>query len=134
MNNQNPSTPEQNVAQVKAPRCFMNLGTIPTSYKDSMDYYQTVAWLCKYLQNDVIPVINTAIENINDLQDFSVDIEEELETITNSIPTKVSQLQNDSQYITNAVHDLTYYYDKTYIDNTIGDISTVIDTINGEVI
>lgn len=53
---------------------------------------------------------------------------------TGDIPTKVSQLQNDSAFINKNVNDLTNYYTKTQIDNTIGDINTAIDTINGEVI
>lgn len=36
--------------------------------------------------------------------------------------------------ITNTVNNLTNYYTKTEIDNTIGDINSVLDTINGEVI
>lgn len=36
--------------------------------------------------------------------------------------------------INNQVNDLANYYTKTEIDNTIGDINTAIDTINGEVI
>ena len=50
------------------------------------------------------------------------------------IPTKVSQLQNDSGFITNQVNNLTYYYTKTEIDNVIGNINTALDVINGEVI
>ena len=44
----NPSVPSQVVAEVKFPQWVNNLGIIPTSYKDSMDYYETLAWLCKY--------------------------------------------------------------------------------------
>ncbi len=39
------------------------------------------------------------------------------------LPTKTSDLTNDSNYTT-----------KTYVDTLVGDISSVIDTINGEVI
>ena len=53
---------------------------------------------------------------------------------TSDIPTKVSQLQNDSGFITNQVNNLANYYTKTEIDATIGDINTALDLINGEVI
>lgn len=53
---------------------------------------------------------------------------------TSDIPTKVSQLQNDSGFITNQVSNLANYYTKTEIDATIGDINTALDLINGEVI
>lgn len=54
-----------------------------------------------------------------------------------TIPSTTSQLYNDSGYITNAVDDLTNYYDKTYVDDLetsldgdISDLDTKIDTIN----
>lgn len=74
------------------------------------------------------------------------------QTITNktvniTVPTKTSDLSNDSGFITKSVSDLdnyytktqidttfTNYYTKTQIDNLIGDINTALDTINGEVI
>ena len=46
------------------------------------------------------------------------------------IPTKVSDLTNDSGFITNSVNNLTNYYDKTYIDGQIGDIETILYNIN----
>ena len=42
---------------------------------------------------------------------------------TSDIPTKTSDLTNDSNFTT-----------KTYVDNLIGDINNAIDLINGEVV
>ncbi len=53
---------------------------------------------------------------------------------TSDIPTTTSQLTNNSGFITNAVNNLANYYTKTEIDNTIGNINSAIDSINGEVI
>lgn len=41
---------------------------------------------------------------------------------TGGIPTKVSELENDSGYITNSVNDLQNYYNKTTVDNKIDSI------------
>ena len=41
---------------------------------------------------------------------------------TGGIPTKVSELENDSGYITNSVNDLQNYYNKTMVDNKINSI------------
>lgn len=41
---------------------------------------------------------------------------------TGGIPTKVSELENDSGYITNSVNDLQNYYNKTTVDNKINSI------------
>ena len=46
----NPSVPSQVVQEVKFPQFVNNLGIIPTSYKDSMSYYECLAWLCKFLE------------------------------------------------------------------------------------
>ena len=66
----NPSVPSQIVAEVKFPRFINNLGIIPTSYKDSMSYYECLAWLCKFLEETVIPTLNqngTAVEELQGL-------------------------------------------------------------------
>lgn len=72
---------------------------------------------------------------------------------SNDIPSNVSELNNDAGYLTehqsldgyvtedtlNAALedvdvDLTGYATESYVDNTIGDINTVLDVINGEII
>lgn len=45
-----------------------------------------------------------------------------------------SDIPDVSNFITKDVNNLTYYYNKTYIDNLVGDIDTALDSINGEVI
>ena len=46
-----------------------------------------------------------------------------------TVPTKTSELTNDSEFITASVSTLTNYYDKTYIDTTVGDIETLLQAI-----
>ena len=66
----NPSVPTQVVAEVKFPRWINNLGIIPTSYKDSMSYYECLAWLCKFLEETVIPSVNENGEAVQELQNL----------------------------------------------------------------
>ena len=49
------------------------------------------------------------------------------------VPSAVSQLTNDSGYVT-ASTVAASYYNKTEIDGMIGSINTILDNINGEVI
>ena len=70
----NPSVPSQVVAEVKFPRFINNLGIIPTSYKDSMDYYQTLAWLCKYLEETINPTVNQNGDAVEELQGLYVEL------------------------------------------------------------
>lgn len=82
----------------------------------------------------------------------SIKVNGSTQTITNksvdlTIPTKTSDISNDSGYITKDVNNLTNYYKKTeidttlnsyatktYVDNLIGDINNALDLINGEVV
>lgn len=77
-----------------------------------------------------ISSIKTNIESINqDIEDISEELEGKAEQ--SDIPTKVSELQNDSGFINNSVSDLVNYYLKTEnynkqeVDNLISAIKNV---------
>lgn len=71
----NPSVPTQIVADgLKFPNYINNLGIIPTSYKDSMTYYETLAWLCKYLEETVIPTVNQNGDAVEELQELYIEL------------------------------------------------------------
>lgn len=46
----------------------MTIGAIPTSYKESLTYYEMLEWLCKYLDETVIPAVNNNAEALEELQ------------------------------------------------------------------
>ena len=46
----------------------MTLGELPTSFVDSMTYYECLAWLVNYIQNTVIPAVNNNAEAVEELQ------------------------------------------------------------------
>lgn len=72
----NPSVPTQVVAELKFPNFITSLGIIPTSYKDSMSYYECLAWLCKFLQETVIPTVNQNGLAVEELQRLYVQLNE----------------------------------------------------------
>ena len=72
----NPSVPTQVVQELKFPKMINNLGIIPTSYKDSMSYYECLAWLCKYLEETVIPTLNQNGEAVEELQSLYIELNE----------------------------------------------------------
>ena len=73
----NPSVPTQIVADgLKFPKFVNSLGIIPTSYKDSMSYYECLAWLCKYLEETVIPTVNQNGEAVEELQGLYIQLNE----------------------------------------------------------
>ena len=62
----------------------MTIGEMPTSYVDSMTYYEMLAWLCKFLQDEVVPVVNNNSAVVAELQEFvehyfdNLDVQEEI--------------------------------------------------------
>lgn len=62
---------------------IMTIGELPTSFVDSMTYYECIAWLANYIQNTVIPAVNNNAEALQEIQDWfkNLDIDEELEKV-----------------------------------------------------
>ena len=54
----------------------MSIGAIPTSYKDSLDYYETLLWLIKFLDTQVLPALNTNGEAVSELQGLYIQLKE----------------------------------------------------------
>ena len=60
-----------NVETIKPFKNFcMTIGALPTSYLESMSYYETLCWLCKYLENTINPAINNNAEALKELQSY----------------------------------------------------------------
>ena len=57
-------------------RFCMTIGELPTSYIDSMTYYESLVWLCNYLQKTVIPTINANGEAVIELQEKYIELKE----------------------------------------------------------
>ena len=57
----------------------MSIGAIPTSFQDSMDYYECMLWLIKYLENTIIPVVNNNGEAVAELQDLYITLKNYVE-------------------------------------------------------
>lgn len=49
-------------------RLCMTIGELPSSYVESMTYYEMLLWFTKYLQDTVIPALNNNAEAVNELQ------------------------------------------------------------------
>ena len=107
MNNENL---EKNVEYLQPlKKICMSIGTLPSSFLESMSYYEMLLWFTTYLQNTVIPTINNNAEVI-----------EEVQGLYNSLNTELYT------YINNKYAELKYYVDH-YFDDF--DIQTQINNI-----
>ena len=53
-------------------RLISTIGEIPTSFVESMTYYELLAWFCDYLKNKVTPAVNNNAEALKELEEFVV--------------------------------------------------------------
>lgn len=55
-------------------RLCMTIGELPTSYLESMTYYEMLVWLLNYLEKTVIPTINNNGEAVIELQNKYIEL------------------------------------------------------------
>ena len=52
----------------------MTIGELPTSFVDSMTYYECLAWLVNFLETQVIPAVNNNGEAVEELQGLYIEL------------------------------------------------------------
>lgn len=121
-------------------RMVATVGNLPTSFVDSMSYYEMLAWLCQYVTDTLIPQINKNSEEINLIQDEFIALRQEVEEAIQEIP----QLRADFEALVvrfdQTLIDLQNQYDafEEAVENEINqkiagvrtELMTIIDGVN----
>ena len=107
---------------------IMTLGELPTSFTESMSYYEMLAWLCDYLKNKVTPAVNNNAEALVELREY---VEHYFDTadFQTLVNNKLDEMAEDgtladiiSQYIdVNYVKKTDYATDETAGVVKVGD-------------
>ena len=72
----------------------ITIGALPTSYLESMSYYEMLCWLCKYLENTINPAINQNAEALKELQEYVANYFDNLD-VTEEINAKLDEMADD---------------------------------------
>ena len=72
----------------------VTIGNLPTSYLESMSYYEMLCWFCKYLENTINPAINNNAEALKELQEYVANYFDELNVQT-EINNKLDEMVED---------------------------------------
>ena len=56
-------------------RFCMTIGELPTSYVETMSYYEMILWFTKYLGETVIPAINNNAEALKEVQNLFIELQ-----------------------------------------------------------
>ena len=54
----------------------MTIGQLPSSYVESMSYYEQLIWFTKYLQDQVIPAVNQNAAAVTELQGYYIELQD----------------------------------------------------------
>lgn len=66
--------PTEQIQKLTFKKLIMTIGNLPSSYVDSMSYYECLLWLCNYLENTVIPALNNNGEAVEELQQLFIEL------------------------------------------------------------
>ena len=105
-------------------RFCVTIGNLPSSYVDSMSYYECLMWLCKYLKDTVIPAVNENAEAVNELINWfnNLDVQDEVDNKLDEMAESGELEAIIGAYInTNAILGF----------NTVADLKSAENLING---
>ena len=122
----------------------VTIGEIPSSYMESMTYYEMLNWLCNYIDKTVIPAINTNAEAVKEIQEFLEkyqDQYDEIKRMTEELIISVNErfviieesLENKFLELTNQILNIinnNYNILKAYIDERDAYLEDKIDHIS----
>lgn len=124
------TVPSMMIEQVHFPRILNTLGVIPTSYKESMDYYETLAWLCKYLEETVVPAVNQNGQAVKELQGLYVELKNYVDNFFSSEDFRQTVYDTLHTMATDGTLETML---STIVDERIADFQETFDETIGEV-
>ena len=87
-------------------KLIMTIGELPTSFVDSMTYYECLAWLVDYIQNTVIPAVNNNADALSELQTAFVTLKNYVDNyfenldVQQEINNKIDEMVESGQFQT----------------------------------
>ncbi len=120
-------------------RLCMSIGELPTSYLETMSYYEMLVWFTEYMKNTVIPTINNNGEAVSELQGLYIQLHDYVENyfenldVQTEINKKLDEMADNgtlTQLIKNYVDPIYQSYE-TEINN---EISTFKNNVNTQLV
>ena len=84
----------------------MTIGELPTSFVDSMTYYECLAWLVNFLETQVIPAVNNNGEAVEELQALYIELHDYVKNyfdnldVQEEIDHKLDEMVEDGTFLT----------------------------------
>lgn len=98
-------------------KLVMTIGELPTSFIESMTYYELLAWFTNYLETVIIPTVNNNGEAVEELQqkyiELKADTEQEIADFEDATNTEINRFETEL----NAAFTTLKNYVDNYFDN-----------------
>ena len=113
----------------------MTVGELPTSYAETMSYYEMLLWFTKYLGETVIPAINNNAEALKEVQDLFVELQEYVNNyfdnldVQDEINNKLDDMA-DSGQLAEIINEEIFGELSNKVDQNTSDISDLTTTVN----
>lgn len=122
-------------------RFCMTIGELPTSYLETMTYYEMLVWFTEYMKNTIIPTINNNGLAVQELQDKYIELKSYVDNyftnldVQQEINNKLDQMTQSGELtnlIKNYIDPLFNEY-KTEINNNISNQNNIIQNMNNKI-
>lgn len=111
----------------------MTIGELPTSYLETMTYYEMLIWFIEFLRNNIIPTINNNASAIQEVQSVVLALQNYINDYKDSIDSDVEELEN---YMNNYFENLDVQEEiNNKIDELISDgtfQTILLETVGGK--
>lgn len=81
----------------------MTIGALPTSYLETLSYYEMLVWFIEFLKNNIIPTINNNASAIQEVQSVVLALQNYINNYKDSIDSDVEELE---EYMNNYFENL----------------------------
>ena len=118
-------------------RLVVTIGELPSSFVESMTYYELLAWFTDYLQNTIIPAVNNNGEAVAELQAKFVELKTYVDTyfdnldVQEEVNNKLDEMAESGQ-LADIIAD--YIQLKGVLAyNTVADLKNADNIVNGSI-
>ena len=119
------NTEVQYVSPLK--KICMTIGELPSSYLETMSYYEMLVWFTEFLKNQVVPAVNNNAEAVQELQNYVENYFDNLD-VQEEINNKLESMLQDG-----TLSSLIGSYIQPLINQQNAEISAFKNTVNNEI-
>ena len=130
--------PTEQIEKITFKKLIMTIGNLPSSYVESLSYYECMLWLCNYLENTVVPAVNNNGEAVEELQGLFVQlktfVDEYFENldVQEQINNKLDEMAEDGT-LTNLIKQYIDPIFADYEEETAEQYQTFTDGVNDSI-